>query len=168
MLFFCKNLSLLVNKQEQRTMKTAIKYFWPFRRFRIEGRKKHNSDLQSHFSMSKIYGIFLNFFFIEEYQKRRPTFINNVFWLLWLLMYFFTKNGPNFWPSILKQPKGQKYFYGSFHNSLVLLIRLACRKITLVTVKSAYGRHKVIKNYTFEDLVLGPKYFWPEVVIGPK
>ena len=38
-LFFCKHLSLVVNKQDQRTMKTAIKYFWPFGRFRIEGQK---------------------------------------------------------------------------------------------------------------------------------
>ena len=25
-------------------MKTAIKYFWPFRRFRIEGQKQQNSE----------------------------------------------------------------------------------------------------------------------------
>ena len=28
-----------------------------------------------------------------------------------------------FWPSILKWPKGQKYFHGRFHNSLALLIK---------------------------------------------
>jgi hypothetical protein len=33
---------------------------------------------------------------------------------------------------------------------------------------SAYGRHKIIKNDTFEDLVFRPKYFWPEIVLGPK
>ena len=55
-------------------MKMAIKYFWLSGRFRIEGRKQQNSDIQSHFSMSKIDGILLNFFFIEEYKKRRATF----------------------------------------------------------------------------------------------
>ena len=31
----------MLNKQDQRTMKTALKmiFFWPFRRFRIEGQK---------------------------------------------------------------------------------------------------------------------------------
>ena len=46
------------------------KYFWPFGRFRIEGRKQQNSDFQSHFSMSKIDQILLNFFFTLEYKKR--------------------------------------------------------------------------------------------------
>ena len=50
-------------------MKMAIKYFWPFGRFRIEGQKQQHSDFQSHFSMSKIDRIFLNFFIIEKYKK---------------------------------------------------------------------------------------------------
>ena len=36
----------MVNKQGERTKKTAIKYFWPFGRFRIEGQKQQNSDFQ--------------------------------------------------------------------------------------------------------------------------
>ena len=36
-LFFCKQLSLVVNKQDQRTMKMVKKYFWSFSRFRIQG-----------------------------------------------------------------------------------------------------------------------------------
>ena len=43
-------------------------------------------------------------------------------------MYFVTKNGLNFRNSILKHWKGQKYFYGSFHSSLVLLTKLSCLK----------------------------------------
>ena len=68
----------MVNKQGQWTMKTIIKYFWPFDWFRIEGRKQHNSDFQSHFAMSKI-GEILLIFFIEEYKKGRPTFITDMF-----------------------------------------------------------------------------------------
>jgi hypothetical protein len=51
-------------------MKTNIKYFWPFGCFRIEGRKQHHSDFQSHFSTSKIVGISL--ILTEEYKKGRP------------------------------------------------------------------------------------------------
>ena len=47
---------------------------WPFGCFRIEGRKQQNSDFQSHFSMSKINRILLNFFFIEEYKKKEIYF----------------------------------------------------------------------------------------------
>ena len=50
----------MVNKQDQRTMKTGIKYFWPFRCFRIEGQKfgpflqtKYNKN-QSYQNMSII------------------------------------------------------------------------------------------------------------------
>ena len=39
MLYFSKHLSLVFNKQGQRTMKMAIRYFWPFSRFRVEGQK---------------------------------------------------------------------------------------------------------------------------------
>ena len=61
----------MVNKQGKWTMKTAIKYFWPFGRFRIEGQK--------HFFISKIGAIFLIYFFIKEYIKGRPTFIIDIF-----------------------------------------------------------------------------------------
>ena len=37
-------------------------------------------------------------------------------------MFFVTKNGLKFWPPKLKPPKGQSYFYGLFHSSLVLII----------------------------------------------
>ena len=50
-------------------MKTAIKYFWPFGRFRIEGQKQQNSDFQSHFSTSKIDRILLNFFSLKDIKK---------------------------------------------------------------------------------------------------
>ena len=49
-----------------------------------------------------------------------------------------------FWPSILKQWKGQKYFYAHFHSSLVLinspLNSGACWKISLVTLSIYYAR----------------------------
>ena len=53
---------LRLNKQGQWTMKTAIKIFFPFSCFRIEGRKQHNSDFQSQFCKSKIGETFLIFF----------------------------------------------------------------------------------------------------------
>ena len=41
------DLSLVVNKQDQRAMKMAITFFWPFCRFRIEGRKQQKSKRQA-------------------------------------------------------------------------------------------------------------------------
>ena len=35
----------MVNKQDQRAMKTAQNFFCPFRCFRIEGRKQQNSEI---------------------------------------------------------------------------------------------------------------------------
>ena len=49
------------------------------------------SDFQSQFSMSKIIRIFLNFFFIEEYQFRRTFFVID------FLKHFITKMMLNFW-----------------------------------------------------------------------
>jgi hypothetical protein len=40
------------------------------------------SDFQSQYSTSKIIRIFLNFFFIEEYQSRDMFFVNDIFWKL--------------------------------------------------------------------------------------
>ena len=37
-------------------------------------------DFQSQFSVSKIIRIFLNFFFIEEYQFRSTFFVIDIFW----------------------------------------------------------------------------------------
>ena len=59
--------------------KIALKFFWTFLD-KVDGLTKlQNSDFQSHFSMSKIVRIFLNFFFIEEYQLRTPTFVEHIF-----------------------------------------------------------------------------------------
>ena len=46
------------------------------------------SDFQSQFSMSKIIRIFLNFFFIEEYQFRGMFFFIDIFWKLQFLKHF--------------------------------------------------------------------------------
>ena len=43
-------------------------------------RKVRILDFQSEFSMSKIIRIFLNFFFIEEYQFRSTFFVIGIFW----------------------------------------------------------------------------------------
>ena len=44
-----------------------------------KGQKQQNSGFQGHFSMSKIDRIFLNFFSIKEYKKRRATFVIVIF-----------------------------------------------------------------------------------------
>ena len=41
--------------------------------------KRAKFDFQSQFSMSKIIGIFLNFFFIEEYELRGTFVVIDVF-----------------------------------------------------------------------------------------
>ena len=46
------------------------------------------SDFQSQFSMSKIIRIFLNFFFIEEYQFRGMFFVIDIYWKLQFLKHF--------------------------------------------------------------------------------
>ena len=75
----------------------------------IKGQKQHNSDFQSHFSASSIGRILLNFFFIEKYKRGERllllTYSNN---------FDFSKRGTNFQPSILKGPKGHKYFMAIF------------------------------------------------------
>ena len=45
-------------------------------------------DFQSQFSMSKIIRIFLNFFFIEEYQFMGMFFADGIFWKLQSLKHF--------------------------------------------------------------------------------
>ena len=61
------------------------------------GRQKvPTSDFQSQFSMSKIIRIIPNFFFIEEYEFRKTTFIFDSFCLLSDLKHFVTKIGPTF------------------------------------------------------------------------
>ena len=46
------------------------------------------SDIQSQFSTSKIIRIFLNFFFIEEYQFRGMFFVIDILWKLQFLKHF--------------------------------------------------------------------------------
>ena len=54
-------------------------------------------------------------------------------------MQFVTKRGFNFQPSILKRWKGQKYFYGHFRSSLVLLTtKLSCLQ------KNTFGNTKML------------------------
>jgi len=48
-------------------------------RSKSSDRKMTISDFQSQFSMSKIIRIFLNFFFIEEYQFRGMFFVIDIF-----------------------------------------------------------------------------------------
>ena len=54
-------------------------------------------DFQSQFSMSKIIRIFLNFFFIEEYQFMSTFFVIDIFWWNQFLNHFITKKMPYFW-----------------------------------------------------------------------
>ena len=58
--------------------KIAMRFFWGISDKVDRLTKLQNSDFQSHFSTSKIVRIFL-FFFIEEYQLRKPTFVKNIF-----------------------------------------------------------------------------------------
>ena len=46
------------------------------------------SVFQSQFSMSDILRIFLNFFFIEEYQYMGMFFVIDIFWKLPILKHF--------------------------------------------------------------------------------
>ena len=48
----------------------------------LELKVENNSDFQSHFSMSKIVGIFLIFFSLKN-PKMRPTFIIGIFVPIW-------------------------------------------------------------------------------------
>ena len=51
-------------------------------------------NFQSQFSSSKIIGILLNFFFIEQYQFRSTFFVFNIFWWHQFLNHFITKMMP--------------------------------------------------------------------------
>ena len=56
------------------------KFFWQINfRSKSSDRKMPITDFQSQFSTSKIIRIFLNFFFIEEYQFRGMFFVNDIF-----------------------------------------------------------------------------------------
>ena len=54
-------------------------FFWYILLWTTFGRQQ-NSDFQSQFSMSKIIRIFLNLFFIEEYQLRGTYLVIGIFW----------------------------------------------------------------------------------------
>ena len=58
---------------------------------KISWQKMPISDFQSDFSMSKIIRIFLNFFFIEEYQFRGTYIVIGIFWKLQFLKPFISK-----------------------------------------------------------------------------
>ena len=60
--------------------KMALKFFLNILVEVIRPSKLQNSDIQSHFSMSKIIRIFLKKNFIGEYQFRSPTFVKTIFW----------------------------------------------------------------------------------------
>ena len=57
-------------------------------RSKSSDRKMTIFDFQSQFPMSKIIRIFLNFFFIEEYQFRGMFFVIGIFWKLPFLKHF--------------------------------------------------------------------------------
>ena len=76
--FVCPDL-FFYKQNTKKTMKMGMKHVWPFHRFRIEGRKQQNSDFQSHFSMSKINRILLNFFFTLEYKKGEQLLLLSYF-----------------------------------------------------------------------------------------
>ena len=110
------------------------------------------------------------FLFIEEYKGDQV--LNRT-----IFLYFVTKNGPNYWLSILKRPKGQKYFYGCFQSSLALCTKPyysplnsgAYRKITSGTLnqKSWHKCKPFLCNscaitYSFVFRISPPpiKYLW--------
>ena len=52
-------------------------------------------------------------FFIKEYKKKESNFYYGHIFIIFISnVVCFTERGPNFQPSILEGPKGQKYFYG--------------------------------------------------------
>ena len=60
----------------------------PYQNYEQPCQTSQNSEIQSHFLVSKIGGIFPKKKFCEEYLIRRPTCINDIFWKLWFLKYF--------------------------------------------------------------------------------
>ena len=67
-------------------------------------------DFQSQFSMSKIIRIFLNFFFIEEYQFRSTFFVIDIFLIKSILNHFITKMMPYFWQLAINPKLKIQYF----------------------------------------------------------
>ena len=60
-------------------METVIKYFWPFGRFRIEGRKQQNSDFQSHFLCQKSTEFFSTFFSLKNIKNGEQLLLLSYF-----------------------------------------------------------------------------------------
>ena len=67
-----------MNELYLRSNLVCIEKSRPLVLFGFVSQKYCNSDFQSHFLMSKINEIFLNFFFIEEYEKGSPTCIIDI------------------------------------------------------------------------------------------
>ena len=77
-------------------MKTAIKLFWRFGRFRIQDGKKQNSDFQSHFSITKFNQILLNFFSLKNIKMEiNFCYFHNLITLIFNVVVFL-KEGPIF------------------------------------------------------------------------
>ena len=121
MLFCCKHLILVVNKAKE-LWKWSWKYFWPFGCFRIEGQKLGPLlGIQLHWKskLSKYDDNKSSSPFLYSKVKKKLRRIWSIFDIeKWLWKSEFCC----FRPSILKWPKGQKYFYDRFRSSSTLLI----------------------------------------------
>ena len=79
------------------------------------------------------------------FYKRSIRLILEIEKLLWKseLCYF--------WPLILKQPKGQKYFYGHFHSSLALLINTKLRCLQKKNIGHTRVARVLLSYYLYCD-----------------
>ena len=104
--------------------------------------KVPKSDFQSQFSMAKIIQIFLNFFFIDEYQFRRRFFIIAIFWKLQFLNQF-SKMVSNFWPFMHLWKPNQKNIF------ILLIFLLKSIPCWLTSAKPHHWGHTSIYNVPF-------------------
>ena len=111
-LLYIRYLSRFFDRWAHETMYAYIgnKHFFTkschcqtYQNSKISWQKMPISDFQSEFSMSKIIRIFLNFFFIEEYQFRSIFVVIDIFWKLQFLNHFVTKIMPIFQSSPAKR-----------------------------------------------------------------
>ena len=91
--------------------------------------------------MSKIDQIFLNFFSLKNIKKKSSFYH-------WYILITFQ-------PSILKWPKGQKYFYGHFHTSLAL--HLLTTKLRCLQ-KNIIGHTNLYVCKTFLSVLFSSRY----------
>ena len=133
-LFFCKELSLVVNKQDQRTMKTTIKCFWSSCRFRIK-RQILGLLFQSGLKVKviKIYYILIKvglLFCILQWKNNSVDFWHRLMTLKVRIVPFLILNS--------KTTERPKIFLWPFSKTFGLayspLNSAACRKVTLVTL----------------------------------